>query len=105
MHFSALFPQACAVVAFVLSILCLLAGHRPGFMENYYIIMVSLSYSSMSATSANAPICSSTLQHLALTLHVTRLTEPRAFEIEAIAGVIPPYCVFLSIEPLANDIR
>ena len=40
MQFLAFFPRACAVVAFVLSILCLLAGYKPGFMENYHIIAV-----------------------------------------------------------------
>lgn len=44
MHFAALFPQACASVAFVLSILCVLAGYRPGFMEDYHIITVLLQF-------------------------------------------------------------
>ncbi|CZR62557.1 uncharacterized protein PAC_12454 [Phialocephala subalpina] len=43
MRFSALFPMVCAVVAFVLSMLCLFAGHKPGFMEDYHIITLNTS--------------------------------------------------------------
>ena len=32
--------MACAIVAFVLSMLCLFAGHKPGFMEEYHIVTV-----------------------------------------------------------------
>jgi hypothetical protein len=45
MRLSALFPMACAIVAFVLSMLCLFAGHKPGFMEEYHIIEVCLPFS------------------------------------------------------------
>lgn len=41
MRATALFPMACAIVAFVLGMLCLFAGHKPGFMEDYHIITVS----------------------------------------------------------------
>jgi len=37
---SALFPMACAIVGFVLSMLCLFAGHKAGFMEDYAIMTV-----------------------------------------------------------------
>jgi hypothetical protein len=40
MRLTALFPLACAVVALVLSMLCLFAGHKPGFMEDYAIVTV-----------------------------------------------------------------
>jgi hypothetical protein len=43
MRFSALFPMALAIVAFVLSMLCLFAGHKPGFMEDYHIITLNTS--------------------------------------------------------------
>lgn len=43
MRLSALFPLACAIVAFVLSMLCLFAGHKPGFMEEYHIVSVNTS--------------------------------------------------------------
>ncbi|KAE8450488.1 hypothetical protein EG329_006218 [Mollisiaceae sp. DMI_Dod_QoI] len=43
MRLSALFPMACAIVAFVLSMLCLFAGHKPGFMEDYHIITLNTS--------------------------------------------------------------
>jgi hypothetical protein len=43
MRVSALFPMACAIVAVVLGILCLLAGHKPGFMEDYHIITLNTS--------------------------------------------------------------
>jgi len=35
--------MACAIVAFVLSMLCLFAGHKPGFMENYHILTLNTS--------------------------------------------------------------
>jgi len=40
MRATALVPMACAIVGFVLSMLCLFAGHKPGFMEDYHIITV-----------------------------------------------------------------
>lgn len=43
MRISALFPLACAIVAFVLSMLCLFAGHKPGFMEDYHIVTLNTS--------------------------------------------------------------
>lgn len=43
MRISALFPMACAIVAFVLSMLCLFAGHKPGFMEDYHIVQLNTS--------------------------------------------------------------
>ncbi|KUJ10390.1 uncharacterized protein LY89DRAFT_787429 [Mollisia scopiformis] len=43
MRLSALFPMACAIVAFVLSMLCLFAGHKPGFMEEYHIVTLNTS--------------------------------------------------------------
>ncbi|PMD20083.1 hypothetical protein NA56DRAFT_704886 [Hyaloscypha hepaticicola] len=43
MRLSALFPLACAIVAFVLSMLCLFAGHKPGFMEEYHIVTLNTS--------------------------------------------------------------
>lgn len=43
MRATALFPMACAIVAFVLGMLCLFAGHKPGFMEDYHIITLNAS--------------------------------------------------------------
>jgi len=40
---SALFPMACAIAAFVLGMLCLFAGHKPGFMEDYDILTLNTS--------------------------------------------------------------
>ncbi|RDL31958.1 Uncharacterized protein BP5553_09360 [Venustampulla echinocandica] len=39
----ALVPLACAIVGFIVSMLCLFAGHKPGFMEDYHIITVNTS--------------------------------------------------------------
>jgi len=41
MRVSALLPLACSMVAFILGMLCLFAGHKPGFMEDYHIVSVS----------------------------------------------------------------
>jgi len=43
MRLSALFPLACAIMGFVLSMLCLLAGHKRGFMEDYHVITLNTS--------------------------------------------------------------
>jgi hypothetical protein len=43
MRITALFPMACAIVAFVLSMLCIFAGHKKGFMEDYSILTVCAS--------------------------------------------------------------
>jgi len=43
MRLTALFPLACAIIGFVLSLLCLLAGHKPGFMEDYAIVTLNTS--------------------------------------------------------------
>ncbi|TVY26756.1 hypothetical protein LHYA1_G004413 [Lachnellula hyalina] len=43
MRATALLPMACAIVGFVLSMLCLFAGHKPGFMEEYHIITLNTS--------------------------------------------------------------
>jgi len=43
MRFTALFPLACAIAAFVLSLLCLLAGSKPGMLEDYAIVTLNTS--------------------------------------------------------------
>jgi len=43
MRATALFPMACAIVAFILGMLCLFAGHKPGFMEDYHILTLNTS--------------------------------------------------------------
>ncbi|CZT03737.1 hypothetical protein WAI453_009018 [Rhynchosporium graminicola] len=43
MRFSSLFPLACAIVGFVLSMLCLFAGSKKAFMEEYHIITLNTS--------------------------------------------------------------
>jgi len=40
---SALFPMACTITAFVLGMLCLFAGHKRGFMEDYHILTLNSS--------------------------------------------------------------
>lgn len=42
MRVTALFPLACAIVGFILSMLALFAGSTPSFMEDYHIITVRL---------------------------------------------------------------
>lgn len=42
MRVIAIFPCLCAVVAFMLSILCMFAGNKPGFMQNYDLFTVSM---------------------------------------------------------------
>lgn len=36
-----IFPLLLAIVSFVLAMLCLFAGHKKGFMEDYAIVRVS----------------------------------------------------------------
>lgn len=43
MRLTALFPLALSIVAFVLSLLCILAGRKPGFMEDYHIVALNTS--------------------------------------------------------------
>ncbi|KAH7391529.1 actin cortical patch SUR7/pH-response regulator pali [Cadophora sp. MPI-SDFR-AT-0126] len=43
MRITALFPLACAIVGFVLSMLCLFAGSKKNFMEDYNIITLNTS--------------------------------------------------------------
>lgn len=43
MRITAIFPLLLAIVAFVLSMLCLFAGHKKGFMEDYHIITLNTS--------------------------------------------------------------
>ncbi|KAH8585634.1 actin cortical patch SUR7/pH-response regulator pali [Bisporella sp. PMI_857] len=39
----ALLPLACLIVTFVLGMLCLFAGHKPGFMEDYHLVSLNTS--------------------------------------------------------------
>jgi hypothetical protein len=55
MRITALFPLALAIVAFVLSMLCLFAGRKPGFMEDYNIISVSNSMPAISLANIREP--------------------------------------------------
>ena len=41
MRFSALIPVMLSVAAFILTFLCLFAGSKKGFMEDYAIVTVS----------------------------------------------------------------
>jgi len=41
MRWSALIPLAMSIIAFVLSLLVILAGYEKGFMEDYHIVAVS----------------------------------------------------------------
>ncbi|KAF2753226.1 hypothetical protein EJ05DRAFT_445273 [Pseudovirgaria hyperparasitica] len=43
MRFQALVPVICSLVAFILSFLCLFAGNKPGFMEDYSLITINTS--------------------------------------------------------------
>ena len=40
MRFTAIFPLLCAIAALVLSLLCMFAGSKPGFMEDAAIVTV-----------------------------------------------------------------
>jgi general stress protein CsbA len=42
MRFSALIPVVLSAAAFILTFLCLFAGSKKGFMEDYAIVTVSL---------------------------------------------------------------
>lgn len=44
MRISTFFPLVCASAALVLSILCIVAGYKPGFLEEYSIISVRSSW-------------------------------------------------------------
>lgn len=41
MRFSALIPVVLSAAAFILTMLCLFAGSKPGFMEDYAVVTVS----------------------------------------------------------------
>ncbi|KAF4629325.1 hypothetical protein G7Y89_g8826 [Cudoniella acicularis] len=43
MRFQALFPMLMAFVAFVLALLCMFAGNKPNFMEDYHIVSLNTS--------------------------------------------------------------
>jgi hypothetical protein len=43
MRFTALLPLTCAIASFVLAMLCLFAGSKPGFMEDYHIVALNTS--------------------------------------------------------------
>ncbi|PBP17103.1 hypothetical protein BUE80_DR011975 [Diplocarpon rosae] len=43
MRLTALFPLACAIVGFVLSMLCLFAGSKKGYLEDYHIVTLNTS--------------------------------------------------------------
>ncbi|KAG9237796.1 actin cortical patch SUR7/pH-response regulator pali [Amylocarpus encephaloides] len=59
----AVIPLVFSIVAFVLSILCLFAGTKPGYMEEYHIITVNTSglgqnlFKQSAAPSATTPAC------------------------------------------------
>ncbi|RAL58086.1 hypothetical protein DID88_009699 [Monilinia fructigena] len=36
-------PMVCSIVTFVLAMLCLFAGNKPGFMEDYHIVTLNTS--------------------------------------------------------------
>jgi len=40
MHLPAGFPIVLSLISFILAILAVVAGRQPGFMEEYYVIMV-----------------------------------------------------------------
>jgi len=43
MRFSALIPVLCCTAALILSFLCLFAGHKQGFMEDYHLLTLNTS--------------------------------------------------------------
>ena len=64
-----LFSTVCAIIGFVLSILGLLAGNTPGFMEDFSIIMVSRHiisclHSKLASTFGHADVLSPSSTHL-----------------------------------------
>jgi len=42
MRLTALVPVLCCIVALILSFLCLFAGHKQSFMEDYHLLTVRL---------------------------------------------------------------
>ncbi|OBT88152.1 hypothetical protein VE02_03534 [Pseudogymnoascus sp. 03VT05] len=57
MRFSVIVPLVCALAAFVLSMLCLFAGSKPGFMQDFEIITLntsSLGHNTSSTTSSSS---------------------------------------------------
>ncbi|OBT45596.1 hypothetical protein VE00_03562 [Pseudogymnoascus sp. WSF 3629] len=57
MRFSVIVPLICALAAFVLSMLCLFAGSKPGFMQDFEIITLntsSLGHNTSSTTSSSS---------------------------------------------------
>ncbi|PSS18335.1 hypothetical protein M430DRAFT_75514, partial [Amorphotheca resinae ATCC 22711] len=57
---STLFPLLCACAALVLSIFCLFAGHKPGFLEEYHIITLNTSTLGHNIIPTTAPSSGST---------------------------------------------
>lgn len=43
-HFRHIFPTLCSIASLVLVSLCIAAGNTPGFIEEYAVVRVSLSY-------------------------------------------------------------
>ncbi|KAG9244904.1 actin cortical patch SUR7/pH-response regulator pali [Calycina marina] len=43
MRITALAPLVCSIAAFILGMLCLFAGHKPGFLEDYHIVTLNTS--------------------------------------------------------------
>ena len=68
MRITALLPLALAIVAFVLSMLCLFAGHKPGVLEDYHIITVRKPEPTRTTTLSDIYLLpSSTPLHLVMT--------------------------------------
>lgn len=76
MRFSALIPLACALAAFVLSMLCLFAGHKPGFMEEYHIITVCILSNSYVKYLPTTQVNTSTLGHNLIPTNTTSSATP-----------------------------
>jgi hypothetical protein len=43
MRLTAFFPVLCCTIALILSFLCLFAGHKKGFMEDYHLLTLNTS--------------------------------------------------------------
>ncbi|KAI9746211.1 MAG: hypothetical protein M1818_000892 [Claussenomyces sp. TS43310] len=68
---TALFPLACAITAFVLSMLCLFAGSKKGFMEEYHIVTLNTSTLGYNVLKPSTTSTASASQPTSLTSWIT----------------------------------
>jgi hypothetical protein len=86
MHISALFPMLCAIAAFVLSMLCLFAGSKPGFMEEYSIITVRPSFYKLAVANVSSQLNTSTVGQNIISIKTASDTTPSSALISTISS-------------------